>query len=160
MLSFKTEQRHTWIWWSCSYLSNSIFRGLCGAAIVLLNELSFANVGCFFFLSLCEMLSFGTRWHTLTSESWSNHNKLSHWKWKPASSSISQSRNQTYKQKGKAETLCSKEGTWVMMGVGGLPNMWVGGNLLFNKFEFKRKVNVSFYLYDEMAFILKVMQFL
>lgn len=44
-----------------------------------------------------------------------------------------------------------------MMGVGGLLNMWVGGNFLFNKFEFKRKVNVLFYLYDEMVFILKVM---
>lgn len=49
------------------------------------------------------MLSFGTRWHTLTSEFRSNHNKLSHWQWKTVSPSISYSRNQNSKQKRKAE---------------------------------------------------------
>lgn len=34
------------------------------------------------------MLSFGTRWHNLTSEFQSNHDKLSHWKWKTVSPSL------------------------------------------------------------------------
>lgn len=79
------------------------------------------------------MLSFGTRWHNLTSEFQSNHNKLSHWKWKAVSPSISYSTSQTSKQKKKAErkfSATTKHELWFKEGQG----MW-GGNLLFNIFE-------------------------
>lgn len=65
------------------------------------------------------MLSFGTRWHNLTSEFQANHNKLSHWKWKTVSPSISYSTSQTSKQKRKAERKFSaktKHELWLRRG--------------------------------------------
>lgn len=81
------------------------------------------------------MLPFGTRWHNLTLEFQSNHNKLSHWKWKAVS--ISYSRRQASKQKGKLRDAFQQRQS-LSYGEGGAVNVCGGATFCLMNLKIKR----------------------